>query len=72
MTVTTARFYLGEEFNFQFNDNSVVNLLIRIIIGRRRQIAVYGMFMLDLSLVSVLKILGMLLISSRCIMNFEA
>jgi len=57
MTVTTARFYLGEEFSFQFNDNSVVNLLIRIIIGRR-QIAVYGMFMLDLSLVSVLRFWG--------------
>jgi len=55
MTVTTARFYFGEEFSFQFNDNSVVNLLIRIIIGRRRQIAVYGMFMLDISLVSVLR-----------------
>jgi hypothetical protein len=57
MTVKTARFYLGEEFSFQFNDNSVVNLLIRIIIGRR-QIAVYGMFMLDLSLVSVLRFWG--------------
>jgi hypothetical protein len=55
MTVTTARFCLGEELSFQFNDNSVVNLLRRIIIGRRRQIAVYGMFMLDLSLVSVLR-----------------
>lgn len=54
MPVTTARFYLGEEFSLQFNDNSVVNLLMRIIIGRR-QIAVYGMFMLDLSLVSVLR-----------------
>jgi hypothetical protein len=31
---------------------------MRIIIGRRRKIAVYGMFMLDLSLVSVLRFWG--------------